>query len=981
MSLIEFDFSSLLCSSNNRQSLRKIYKDVQSPKTTGAAERRLRLANLLTANSYDAKRGLYVPLSNDVRLDGKFPRPLIKVPPLTAPLETHFYTYFTNPLVVPEGHDLQGFDIHQAPDTIDRLTNAGWIVATIEFDWESIEEFNRNLDWFSGKDGHFYLAPFADVDKELRRHHDYRGFCAVYGGRVSVHMHFVYDTTHLANAPYDADYRTRVDHRPEIASIMKRTHRIVWGHVVECVMRTLAPSREPDLKLRSPVQWRRAPFGVNTLQRDCDFLGLKRGWRVPQIVLQEVIREEKRAKGSVEHLIDPDLTPEASLPSRSRGAKKGGVQSTQVPPEALDFARKVCADEWGVPYPCLRKIDFDGEDAIINFKNHDADENPSSFVKGNYRKIEICGRGGPTGDFYLPGDMTANEFVSWIVDIIAEHVPDANAAPSLTPDERKAIIARARDAIRRSSELYLMRERRDRLIMAVEGVGKSRSLLLGMHDQILDKALESKDHAQHFMAYAGRSRQQANDKRREYENLTGGKTVLLESLSTVYERMCEAERTSPLSAFDFESGSVGERLATIKKRQPKVFERLERYRQDFWKNADYASGTTMVFTSKATIRTWHSSFTTRAWLHPAFEPDISPERERAFARDFGLGIVAFDELELDEFLHVWDQERYDFIKERQEANPKWTSMPRHEKLDVYRGARGKYQSFEEFDADMRVRLSSLEKVAVDFDFAPFGGDKTESGIYRRTNGTPFFLGVQEWVFSSVGNRTFLTTERLMAEVVRGVYRKCPILEEGRRKTRLMCKYVEPPPELFPITIEVFVETRANAKGVAELASEITGANPNGFAICNGVKGNDRVLTFQRAKGANDLADRDIYVVVTHLHPDHYAELNVIGQWLGISDVVELYYRDQISQAVGRNRGFRDTGNNRKTVVITSMKLGRSKIFEAPVEPPVEEPTEEESELRALMRRRSNLLAADNEFSPRRSWHERLAFRRIKNRPW
>ena len=69
-----------------------------------------------------------------------------------------------------------------------------------------------------------------------------------------------------------------------------------------------------------------------------------------------------------------------------------------------------------------------------------------------------------------------------------------------------------------------------------------------------------------------------------------------------------------------------------------------------------------------------------------------------------------------------------------------------------------------------------------------------------------------------------------------------------------------------------------------------------------------MLTFQKAKGANHLADRDIYIIVTHLNPDHYAELNVVGQWLEIPDVIELYYRDQISQAVGRNGGFRDTGN-------------------------------------------------------------------------
>ena len=66
------------------------------------------------------------------------------------------------------------------------LTNAGWIVVTAEFDWETIGEFNRNLDWFAGK-----AAPFAELDRVLARHYEYRGYCAVYSGRRSIHLTIV----------------------------------------------------------------------------------------------------------------------------------------------------------------------------------------------------------------------------------------------------------------------------------------------------------------------------------------------------------------------------------------------------------------------------------------------------------------------------------------------------------------------------------------------------------------------------------------------------------------------------------------------------------------------------------------------------------------------------------------------------------------------------------------------------------------------
>jgi hypothetical protein len=72
-SLHHFDFMTLPCSQNNRQRLAKVYKDVQSAKTTGAAERRLRLLNRLVSCAHDPQRGIYVPLSNTVLLKGKLP--------------------------------------------------------------------------------------------------------------------------------------------------------------------------------------------------------------------------------------------------------------------------------------------------------------------------------------------------------------------------------------------------------------------------------------------------------------------------------------------------------------------------------------------------------------------------------------------------------------------------------------------------------------------------------------------------------------------------------------------------------------------------------------------------------------------------------------------------------------------------------------------------------------------------------------------
>ena len=109
--------------------------------------------------------------------------------------------------------------------------------------------------------------------------------------------------------------------------------------------------------------------------------------------------------------------------------------------------------------------------------------------------------------------------------------------------------------------------------------------------------------------------------------------------------------------------------------------------------------------------------------------------------------MAFDELELDEFLHIWTEPYYELIESQQEMHPNWTKLAFPQRLGAYTNIRFDSSfprpSFEQFDADMRVRLSSLEKVLVNFDAIPYGRDNSDSGIYRSQNGKPFYLGVQQ----------------------------------------------------------------------------------------------------------------------------------------------------------------------------------------------------------------------------------------------
>jgi hypothetical protein len=53
---------------------------------------------------------------------------------------------------------------------------------------------------------------------------------------------------------------------------------------------------------------------------------------------------------------------------------------------------------------------------------------------------------------------------------------------------------------------------------------------------------------------------------------------------------------------------------------------------------------------------------------------------------------------------------------------------------------------------------------------------------------------------------------------------------------------------------------------------------------------------------------------------------VLGQWLDIPDIIPMYYQDQINQAVGRNRGFRQSMKHQtRTVVIAAKRFYESVI--------------------------------------------------------
>ncbi|UPT97475.1 hypothetical protein J4G48_0004885 [Bradyrhizobium barranii subsp. apii] len=327
---------------------------------------------------------------------------------------------------------------------------------------------------------------------------------------------------------------------------------------------------------------------------------------------------------------------------------------------------------------------------------------------------------------------------------------------------------------------------------------------------------------------------------------------------------------------------------------------------------------TMVFTTHATVMSWVESRVTRTWHHPEFDPSVAAADAKTMRDATILQDVVFDEPEFGELIWLLTSELHTHLTSVNEADWKHTTVENQRHLFErvrHSGAIPHDMKFEAYSELRHLDLSTLERVDVDYYAQPFGRENSAKAIYLSSHQRSFYLGAKRWPFAGTARITYLTTEAFTADSILSIYKKVnhPLFQ---------LRLDELPP-LYPIDVPLVKDRRARAEDIQKLVREILAGNGEAVVIANGLdqlKG-ERAMTFQSMKGHNGLADKDIYIIVTFLAPDAYAELNVLGQWIGQTDPIARHYAAQISQAVGRNTGFRQKVGT-KTVVIMSDGLQR-----------------------------------------------------------
>ena len=717
---------------------------------------------------------------------------------------------------------------------------------------------------------------------------------------------------------------------------MKEVHEAYWYKVADIFVSVVLQEFGLDHGLKTVTQWRRIPWGNRS------------GKSITQFVVAEKVRN-KKLPNSKSFLLGPDF--EVSLtPRAADGAVKIGSDND---PKVLAAIQDLCRQEWGSEYP--KPVAYEWRNTgsyCINFQNDEHDKHPATFVFGQNRTINFRGEQQISDLKFLPDGMTADEIVKHCIERF-NPIVDADTTtndavkdtepPSSEPDDQgetqsvrqgfdleylaqrsPSWVSRIRlpthgvdrEELKRLSRrklsdlIYRRDSNRDTLVKGPEGLGKTTAYYPILANKAWDE--NQGTGSNRFSAIACRSYEQAEDKLSEYLRQKtypeqGGQ--LIKGFNRHYQEAYKRNGLDPLDADD-DVSDLNEFLERIKCEQPEVYSDMLAEKEKFWTGCRFDAAATLLFTAHAMAATFNRSIWNRAWYHPDFYP--GNENYHDLAQEMKISNVLHDEVEKDSILSIIPRPLGDFIRALQQEHSDWEYLPRAKKVGIHRSRARDLngRTFEQLEELMRTDFSALSIQKVDFTAIPYGTDNKPSGLYGRTSGLEFYLGLKTHFFDDSVRWIFLTTEEVPARILTELY--------ARANRNLPTITLDDIPELFPIRIPVQIDPRAATSRKNALVRDL---NARGYEVIADKA--VEAINFQSMKGRNDLSDSDLAIVPNFLHPDEYAQLNAIGVWLNIPEITSLHHQDQINQAVGRSKGFRDRG--KRVVVICTNKFWKSEL--------------------------------------------------------
>jgi hypothetical protein len=397
---------------------------------------------------------------------------------------------FTNPLGWVE-IDAQG------PRPSDRPTNIGFCVFTLEFDQIPLPEQLKAI-WDGG---------IGRSDRILRCFRDYRGYEVIYGGRKSLHYHFVFDLRHwkheLAfanNSSYQENWLADFPDR-----YLREAHQDCWAKIMSAFRLGTKIEADPDAALQNWEQNRRVPLALRQVQ-DAHPLGLPAGVYVPQYVLASKVRRNipREAKG---WLHESNLIGPSAVRYAQRHGKRKTFEDARSNPsigvDPLTLHEQHRFDQFLIDnFPKLAVgtglryggVEFGTQGPKVFLHNNSYDKTPSSVIQGDYKSV--LRQGGHDFDrTTYPLAVSPNRLLAAMIE--QEGFPGAELAHLPNTSEADTLMQKFEtevhdcESYRRFLSEHIvtaMAVGRLVLILGPEGCGKSSAVMANIGRLIEDSA-------------------------------------------------------------------------------------------------------------------------------------------------------------------------------------------------------------------------------------------------------------------------------------------------------------------------------------------------------------------------------------------------------------------------------------------------------------------------------------------------------------
>lgn len=896
------------------------------------------------------------------------------------------FTFFSNPLRMPAfGREFKRFDPRYdrktEPPSRRGSIGAFWAF-TFEWDVESASGLQTQFDWVWKKKANG-KSPLGELDGYLRRNYkDYRGMVVVWSGNKSIHIHLIFDPSHLSRFTIqelavangtspEAKLRNhwRGDIRPDA---IWEYYKAAWWKLNDLIKTVTGIEVDFDDNLETLFQKRRLPWGVREIAGDSDF-GIPDGFLVPQAVLMEELIKTSPKQASKYFLRSEEANqlPQKTKPRRDRRVQVSSLDTNTI----VEPLRRYLKQHWGSDYPMPAHFEELGGELYLFFYNDQSDQNPSTCIKEDYSRLLYRGKGARTDELTasLPGGQRLGELVLMLCeqeDLLGSEAEECENTITFRPRrniprrmfERNAShggLEQIRLGLRCGTALVSMNY--PRLIMKnVEGSGKSTAFIRQASDFHLEDHIENYfggsglvKPANGFSVVACNSYEQCEQQYNEYVQWcrdTGRpvNAVLLKGFSHLYRECCIRNGMQKDKIITSTSSLVmgyPTMPDAVYDKQPEIFDEVSAIKNDAWKTQVLRRGEmkqvngfgypleTLIFTTHKMAQDFNTPSKSKAWLHPDFDISMPPDEWLSLATAFRAYRIIHDEIAISDLVHIAKEDAVETTKRFQQlvknaTGKAWSETRNDEKYAIY-GSAGKSSysavGFHEMLEIAAANFSECDKVQVDFWAAPFGRDNHENGIYRSQSGQTIYIKPKDWWFRTRSRIVMTTTEQLIVDLANSL-----VDDAGKQAFRIELWDI---PSVFnadPIILKV--DSRACSRNVQELADSLLSDQiaPADVIITDIARG-PRIVSHISAQGRNDLTQANIATILTHMSPDEFAKLNALAQKFDLKEVFSKHYQDRINQAAGRNSGLRKRSDcpNQHCLYISStfmQSLGGMKFF-------------------------------------------------------